>query len=138
MNESTLLLRQINPGADFINPDGSVRSSAFNPSKAHDFQLSVYDGDQIDAKSAWEHFTRNPKLQSVGVMAVSGEECETLHLDYRADPEAFKEHVLIDFKQFIGEDQPSTQGQRKAKAKLLRQKATQRGWCYQAPALKQP
>ena len=38
--------------------------------------LSAYDGDQISAKDAHRHFTRELGLTSAGVLAVSVQECE--------------------------------------------------------------
>jgi hypothetical protein len=129
MNENTLLLRQINPV--FAQPDGTIMSQAFNPTKEHRFQLSVYDGDQIDAHRAWQHFSQ--KLTSAGVMAVTGDECEKEQLTYLPDPAPFPEHALIDFARIAGSETPLSNGQRKQKAKNLRNKAIQRGWLFQAP-----
>lgn len=131
MNESTRLLRQIHP--HFVQADGTVMSQAFNPSKNHQFQLSVYDGDQIDEQAAWEHFTRNPAVQSAGVMAVTGAECDSENLAYRPDPEPFPEHALIDFYRFAESEEQLTNNDRKRKAMKLRDKAVRRGWLLQAP-----
>lgn len=83
----------------------------------------MYDGDQIGPGDAFEHYTNRLGLYSVGVMAVTVEECETCELQSRPDPEAFPEHVVIDFSEY---------GEReiKKKAKQLKAFANQRGWLY--------
>ena len=129
MNENTSLFRLIHPS--FIQPDGTVMSGAFNPSKNHHYQLSVYDGDQIDPKPAWEHFTQTQKLQATGVLAVTGADCESKNLAYRPDPQAFPEHVLIDLDCLAGSKESLTNKERKKKAMKLRDKATQRSWLFQ-------
>ena len=124
MTSVTLLLRQIHP--NFVQ-NGRVTSQAFRPTPKDKELLSVYDGDQINAEQAWEHFTQTPACQSVGVFAVSVGECETLQLPTRPDPAPFPEHALIDFSNLAKREI-------ERKAKLLKGHAELRGWLYQAQA----
>ena len=118
MNDTTLLLRQIHPS--FIQA-GRVTSQAFTPTPKDDRQLSTYDGDQISAAAAFEHYTTQIKCQSIGVYAVRVDECRELELEVKADPEPYPEHVVIDF----GERTPNAI---KTVGKALREKAVARGW----------
>lgn len=120
MNDITLLLRQIHPG--FVQ-DGRPSSQAFRPTPKDEQKLSVYDGDQITPADAFEHYTKDLKLSSSGVMAVSMAECGTLELPVTPDPAPFPEHVLIDFS---AHGKSATE----KKAKLLKAKAEARGWLY--------
>lgn len=120
MTPATLLLRQIHP--HWIR-DGRVTSQAFRPTRKDEDLLSVYDGDQIDAKSAYEHYTGQLALGSVGTMAVTVAECAQQELTAKADPIPFPEHVVIDFR-------PFPRSQVEAKAKYLARVAMERGWQY--------
>jgi hypothetical protein len=121
MTSTTLLLRQIHPS--FVN-QGRVTSQAFRPTSKDEQKLSVYDGDMIQAIAAWTHY-RGLGLESVGVMAVTVEECEREDLVVRSSPELFPEHAEIDFLNF-------NSNQCEKKSKRLRNAAAQRGWLYQA------
>ena len=122
MTDDTLLLRQVNPA--WIQ-DGRITSQVFRPTPKDSKRLSVYDGDQISAEDAWHHYCKNPKVSSIGVMAVTVAECETLDLPVTPDPDPFPEHVVIDFD-------GCSNSQIKTKAKLLTQAAEERGSQYQA------
>lgn len=124
MNEDTLLLRQIHP--DFVQDD-RVSSQAFRPTPKDEQCLSVYDGDRIDAPTAHEHYTSVLGLRSVGIMAVTLNECNTLDLPVRADPAPFLEHAVIDFSGF-------GKNATEKKAKQLRAKAVARDWLYRVSA----
>lgn len=123
MNESTLLLRQIHP--NWVK-DGIPTSQCFNPTpKDHDL-LSVSDGDQIDAETAFRDFTDRQNLRSAGVMAVSAGECSQAGVSARPDPLPDQPaHAVIDFSVV-----PSTNARRRI-AKELAEYATQRGWLFQ-------
>jgi hypothetical protein len=123
MTSATLLLRQINP--TFIQ-NGRVTSQAFRPTPKDKDLLSVYDGDLIAADLAWEHFTQNPKCHSVGVLAVSVDECKSLQLPTRPDPTPFPEHAVIDFSDLAKREIEK-------KAKVLKGNAESLGWLYQPP-----
>jgi hypothetical protein len=122
---ATLLLRQIHP---IFAQNGEITSQAFRPTAAHGLKLSVYDGDLIGAKAAWEHFTMEQKQTSVGVLAVTVSECSAIQLPAVPSPDVFAEHCDVDFCTL-------TRKEIERKAKLLRDRATQRGWQYQASAL---
>jgi hypothetical protein len=125
MESTTLLFRQVNPQ---FYKEGRVLSVAFKPSANHMGLLSVYDGDQIEAGAAWNHFTTKLGLASSGTWAVSVVEATSLDLLARPMPlEDFPEHAVIDFS---GHDDKA----QKAKAKLLAARAEARGCLFVAPA----
>lgn len=97
---------------------------AFKPTKTNR-ELSVYDGNMIDAKSAWEHYVRMKGLdKSDGVMAVKDTECESLALTITSDPQpSFREHMLIGF------DGLSKRSIKEA-VRSLTVYANERNWCY--------
>jgi hypothetical protein len=121
MTGITLLLRQIHPS--FVQA-GRVTSQAFRPTPKDESLLSVYDSDQITAEHSWLHFTSQKDCRSVGVMAVTVDECAAEALSTRPDPEPFPEHVVIDFMGL-------TNNQCEKKSKKLKTKAEARGWLYQ-------
>ena len=120
MNDATLLLRQIHP--TFLQND-RVTSQAFRPTPKDQKRLSVYDGDLTTPSESYRHYTKELRLSSTGVMAVSVEECRAISLEPVPDPEPFPEHAVIDFS---GLSEKSI----KTKAKILKAKATARGWLY--------
>lgn len=122
MTPATLLLRQINPS--FVQA-GRVTSQAFRPTPKDENQLSVYDGDQIQAQAAWQHFTATPGCRSAGVMAVTHAECTSEQLPVTSDGVPFPEHVSIDFSAF-------SKGEVEKKAKVLTRQAQARDWLFQA------
>ena len=122
MNQDTLLYRVINP--DKLLQSGQVSSRAFRPRPQDNKMLSVYDGDQIAPEAAWRHFANNPDMTPpAGVLGVAVAECSTEGLDALPDPDAFPEHVLIDFRAFGS-------NQIKRKSKRLRDAAEARDWQY--------
>lgn len=121
MNHQTLLLRQIHPS--FIQA-GRITSQAFRPTPKDENKLSVYDGDQITAEAAWQHFTSNPIFRSAGVMAVTQGQCVELALEVIANGEPFPEHASIDYSAFA-------KSEVEKKAKVLKGYAQARGWLYQ-------
>ena len=120
MNRETLLFRQISPS--WIK-NGRVTSQAFKPTPKDEQKLSVYDGDQITAESAWRHFI-NQGLKSDGVLAVAKFECLDNGLAVSSDSGTFPEHVLIDFSGL------TASGVKKVAEKLKRH-ANERGWQFQ-------
>lgn len=122
MNQKTLLLRQVHPS--WVQ-QGRASSQAFRPTPKDEKQLSAYDGDQITAVKAWEHYTGILGLSSTGVLAVG--ECQGLSLLVNPDSSRFAEHVLIDFT-------PYTENEIKRKAKQLKALAECRGWQYRVQA----
>ena len=123
MKPETLLLRQINP---CWLQNGRVTSQAFRPSPKDEKLLSVYDGDLISPQNAWQHFSAEG-YASVGVMGVTVGECSYLNLPARPETQPFPEHAVIDFSALGTSLIEKT-------AKLLRAKAEQRNWLFQATA----
>lgn len=121
MNSSTTLIRQIHPS--FIQ-EGRITSQAFRPTPKDEDKLSTYDGDQIDAKSAWKHYTETLGHVSDGALGVSVGECEASELSVVPDPQPFPEHVLIDFSQH-------ERKQIEKRSKKLKSHAETRGWLFQ-------
>jgi len=120
MNSETLLYRQIHPS--FVQL-GRVTSQAFRPTPKDEQKLSVYDGDQITADNAYEHYVSSLELSSCGVMGLLCAECETLALTVQPDPAPFPEHAVIDFSDF-------SKKQTEKKAKQLKARAEARDWLY--------
>ena len=94
MNSSTILIRQVHPS--FVQM-GRVTSQAFRPTTKDVSKLSTYDGDLIDAESAFQRYTETLGHESAGGMGFLVQECQTLELKVESDPVPFPEHVLIDF-----------------------------------------
>ncbi|MFK9003992.1 hypothetical protein [Pseudomonas pergaminensis] len=120
MKGSTQLLRQVNPS--WIQ-DGRITSQTFSPTPKDDKKVSCYDGDQITAPNAHDHFVVGLGFKSVGVVSVTVDECQSMDLPALPDPAPFKEHAVIDFEGF-------EKGEIKRKAKELRIIAEQRDWLY--------
>ena len=95
MTADTLLLRQVHP--KFM--DGAVvTSQAFMPFPRDDGKLSVYDGDQIGASDAHQHYTRTLGNQSSGVWAVTKAVADGEGVEGGPDPlPDFPAHAKIDF-----------------------------------------
>ena len=124
MTDTTLLLRQIHPT---WHQQGRVTSQAFRPTPKDEDKLSAYDGDLIEAKPAWEHYTTVQKKESIGVLAVTVAECSALKLTAASSPKVFKEHCHIDFSGLKPKEI-------ERKGKLLRDHAVKRDWLYRATA----
>lgn len=124
MTGTTLLLRQIHPS--FLQA-GFATSQAFRPTPKDESKLSVYDGDQITAEASYTHYTTVWKLESVGTMAVTVDECAAESLTASPDPlEDCPQHAVIDFTGL-------SSGQCDKKGKKLKAKAEARGWLYRTP-----
>ena len=124
MNPDTLLYRMVSPS---FMKDGNPTSQVFKPTRKDNGRLSVYDGDQISPRDAYEHYTGSPPglgQNAVGVLAVTVAECESLDLIVSPDPlPEFPEHTLIDFSAL-------SRGMLKYAADELRVIANARGWQY--------
>lgn len=95
MTPQTVLLRQVHPS--FI-PDGQLTSQAFMPFPKDQGKLSVYDGDQITAAAAFDHYTANLGNAAAGVWGVTCGEVTSCGLAGLPDPlEDFPSHAVIDF-----------------------------------------
>ena len=120
MNDNTLLLRQIHPS--FVR-NGKVTSQAFRPTPKDEGKLSCDDGDQITAENSWRRYTETLGLGSLGVLAVSVNECQSLKLPVDPDGVPYPEHVSILFEGLSNR-------QREKRAKRLRAHANLRGWLH--------
>ena len=120
MRPDTLLYRQVHSSWVL---EGRVTSQAFRPTPKDDKRLSVYDGDQITARDAFHHYTSVEGLPSVGVLAVTVENCQDQKLSVIPDPAPFQEHVLIGFTNLTG-------SQIRRAAQYLASAANSRGWLF--------
>jgi hypothetical protein len=118
MSPQTPLLRQIHPS--FLKGD-QASTQAFRPTPKGKDRLSFDDGDQVSAQAAWSRYTNERGLQSVGILAVTVQECEGENLDVIRDGVPDPEHVSVNFA-------GKTNGQRKTISKHLRDFAMARGW----------
>ena len=117
----TLLYRIVN--SRWFSQQGAVSSQAFRPRNeiTRDCQPTM-----ATAFAPKTLFTITPSALPlpVGVLAVTVAECRTLELSVIPDPDAFPEHVLIDFSAW-------GTSQIHKKAKRLRIAAVKRGWLFQ-------
>ena len=126
MNESPLLLRQINP--TFIQ-NGHAHYIAFRPTKKDEKRLSVSDGNKISAQAAWERYTETLGYQSCGVLGVTISESETTGLPVCEAPvDGQPDHMVIDFSHL------DSRGKVDHAAKALCHFATVRDWLYKKPS----
>ena len=124
MNSDTLLYRMVSPS--FIQ-DGLATSPAFRPSRKDNGLLSVYNGDQISPRDAYEHYA-SLGHKAVGVMAIAVAECESLSLIVRSDPlVGFPEHTTIDFT-------ARSRKRVEIASRVLKERANARGWQYRPDA----
>lgn len=117
--EPHLLHRQVNPS--WVQ-EGRVSSQAFNPTPKDSGLLSVYDGALIAPEPSFVHYTRT--LRAIGVVSVSTDEVTEVGLTWRADPEPFPEHAVIDYTGL------QSAAKVKARGQALAERARQRGWTY--------
>ena len=122
MIDATIVYRQIHPS--FVQA-GFPTSQAFRPTPKDDSKLSVYDGDQITAVNAFQHYINELNLSSVGVMGLTVAECAAELLTVFLDPKPFPEHAVINFSGLSDKDC-------RTKSKKLQAKAVQRGWLHRA------
>lgn len=94
-----LLHRQVHPS--FLQ-NGRVSSQAFRPTPKDDGELSVSRASLTTAEAAYQLYTEEKKLQSVGVWSVTVGECEGVGLKAFADPlegpPPDPAHAVIDFR----------------------------------------
>lgn len=121
MNSATLLYRQAHP--KFIE-QGQLTSQVFMVFPKDEGYLSVYDGDLINPKDAFNHYTKILLLASDSVWAVTKAEAESAGVPASPDPKTgFPEHSKIDF------GNPTEKENRKI-AKRLKSFALGRGCQY--------
>lgn len=122
MTDDTLLLRQI---PNSWVQSGRVTRQAFRPTPKDKRELSVYDGDLVNAKDAWQHHTKKLGYSSVGIRAVTRGECGNLGLDICSSPtKHIRCHVSIVFPEKLSRTDVD------AVAKRLADIANARGWMF--------
>lgn len=125
MDKDTLLLRQVHPSwmvGDTISQQ-VFSSQTFRPTPKDNGLLSVYNGEVFDAYTAFDHFT-SQGYPSVGVVAVTPGECDTIPVPVLADNEPFNGHCSLDYRALSGNSM-------KKAASTLKAYAQKRGWLYQ-------
>ena len=120
MNAETCLLRQVHPSFIQMN---RITSQVFKPRPTNFNRLSAYDGDQISAEAAWQHYTETLGFKSAGIVAITVADCTSQGLQVHPDPQDFPEHVLVDFG---GLERRRIE----TVAKRFRAAAEERGWLY--------
>ena len=127
MINETILYRQVHPTC-FIN--GHINRTTFLPNLRNfskddpdPVSISAYNGDMIDAKSAYEHYVYEIKNKSIGVVGIKCKECKERGLYVNHDRLNYQEHVSIVYKE-------ATKGKIRAKAKMLTVIAEKRGWQF--------
>ncbi len=122
MTDKTQLLRQVHP--TFIQ-NGEIGVVAFRPNDADQGLLSVDDGDLTTPENSYKHWTDVLKKKSVGVLAVTFEECASVELPAVSSPlENNPAHSHIDFTAYEKKDQ-------RTKTKALLEFALARQWLFQ-------
>jgi hypothetical protein len=125
VTDKTRLLRQVNP--NFIQ-HGEIGVVTFRPNDADMGLLSVYDNDLISPENSHKHWTDELKKKSVGVLAVTFEECASVELPAVSSPVDNNEaHAHIDFTAYEKKDQ-------RTKTKALLEFALARQWLFQSEA----
>jgi len=120
MNPGSPLWRQIHPS--FL-VGGQPGSQAFRPTPKDQDLLSFDDGSRITEEASWQRHTGARGLASLGVLAITVDECAGETLPVLADGVPDPEHVTVSFA-------GHTTGQRKAISKRLRDCAVARGWQF--------
>lgn len=120
MKPETLLLRQVHPS--FVQ-NGRVTSQVFRPTPKDEHMLSVDNGSQVSAEDSFARFIATPNCTSIGVQAVTKQDCDEHELPVEQDGQPYPEHCFIDYRAF-------SKKQIERKAKQLRVKAKARGWLY--------
>lgn len=124
MRPDTLLYRQVHPD---WHRDGRFTSLMFQPSReeGEDHQVSVDDGDQISAEDSYKYHRCNDYPDSIGVMAVTPEECKVHNVTVTPDSKPGHEsHTLLKFHPNLGKRRI------RRIAQFLTAYATKRGWRY--------
>ena len=126
MTNDTHLLRQVHPKW-YVK--GELTPDAFGPSREQNYELSVYDGDQISAENSYSHYRSNGR-STVGVVAVTAAEATRQALAVRAAPQPkWPHHAVIDYK--AAPDKAA----RRAAARKLTVAARRRDWVHNTHGL---
>ncbi len=129
MNKDTLLLRQVHPSwmaGDAISQQ-VFSSQTFKPTPKDKGLLSVYSGEVFEAYRAYEHYTSQGH-PSVGVVAVTPAECDTIPVPVLEDNMPFNGHCSLDYRNLSG-------NAIKKAASTLKAYAQKRGWLYKRETL---
>ncbi len=95
MTSETVLYRQAYP--KFMDGD-DITSQVFIPFPKDNGNLSVYDGDKIDAAGAYRHYTEQLGLESDSVWAVMKIEADEVGTTAEPDPlPDFESHAKLNF-----------------------------------------
>ena len=121
MNNDTFLLRHVH--RNFIQAGVPTRQ-VFRPTPKDEKRLSVYDGDMILPTDAYDHYTKELKQSSAGIVAVTFGECASENLSILEDRAPFPEHVSIDFSEIRSNNKIDKI------ALKLKNYANKRGWLY--------
>jgi len=130
MDNNTLLLRQVHPSwvVGNVISQQVFSSQTFKPTPKDAGLLSVYNGCNFDANSAYDHYTNEQNLQSAGVVAVTCEECNGVPIPVIEDNEPFEGHCCLDYQSLSGNAV-------KKAAAVLKCFAQNRGWLYKEDAV---
>jgi len=133
MQNSTKLHRQVHPKMIQDNkisvqvfevdptPVQNIFSAVLAPKPSDNAKLSVYNGDKYTAEESFNHYTQ--KLEAIGVVTVTVEECQNISLPAKEDNDPFDGHSHINFEGL-------SKNQVKAKAQLLKAAAVRRNWTF--------
>jgi hypothetical protein len=124
MDKDALLLRQVHPSwmVDGTISQQVLSSQTFKPTPKDMGLLSMYNGSVFEPFDAYSHYTSR-NLPSVGVVAVTPSECETIPISVIDDNEPFEGHCSLDYRLLSGN------GIKKAAA-ILKGYSQERGWLY--------
>lgn len=75
----------------------SITSQVFKPTPKDENKLSVYNEEKFSPQESFEHFTISDSNHSVGVVAVTVDECELESLQVYEDNDPFDGHSVIDY-----------------------------------------
>ena len=122
-----LLYRQVHPS--HVRRDGFITSSTFDPLRgggregADTRALSVYNGDLIAPQDAFDHYTGQLNLASLGVLGIDEDECRDFQVDVVHDAVGYPEHSTSSFARLSRRRIPIVE-------RKLRDLATERGWLH--------
>ena len=124
LTPESMLYRQVHPS--WID-DGRPTSQAFKPTKKDKKKMSVDDSGIVSAEKAFEIHTKVFSRKSVGVLAVTVEECTQNNMSVTSDPLVNRpSHAVVDFEGLSRREIEKT-------ATTLKVLAMNHQWKYVAP-----
>jgi hypothetical protein len=124
MNQDTKLLRQVHPS--FVQGNTIsfqvFSSQVFKPTPKDENKLSVYNGELYTPIEAFSHYS-DSGYKSIGIVAVTIEECNDEELNVYEDNIPFEGHCSIDYTGF-------SNCMISKKAQKLKYYASKRGWLH--------